>query len=854
MKRILFIFLSLLIATAGMAQGIDIEAHGSLAKAIKRAQKENKLVFVDCMASWCQPCKKLAAEVFTLPEVGEYFNAHYVSIQLDMERDADGIKNIKQWGIKSFPTMMFIDPATGNPVGRVVGLVDGKALIEAAQRAFDPTTRVDNLVAQFNNGRHDLPFVVELVKQLAANGLQDQVTTVMETVLSEQPVDTLAKPQVWMLVMQFENDPLSKPLQAVKQNLDKFYAMPIPNAKELVDAKLGSAALTSVMSFCQSPNLAAFQQQRYNDLVDYVAQMPDDQWKTACSVWLNTSMRQRKGDWQGMLDAIREVHDGNVLQPQVWAQYFMTYLKAIPTMKEGDKATKATLALIDEMYKEANETDAAGLRQLMEKLSAQALLYQAQGNASKLQKLTKEMQRLMPLAQQMAAGGQPGTSGAALAQGAGAEASSGYTSPFAASTNGNPLGGNNGNPLTGNTGNPLAGNTGNPLTTGSGNTEHSTPLPSGEGAGREARLMVSPGGSVLPYELRQGAPTVAVVINGHTYHFLFDTCAGYTCVTDRLVTAEKLPYAQTGNRLAGMDGTLTMAAIPQLKLGTVTVSNAVAAIMPEGNDIFRSLKVDGIIGAPIISQFCVTFDSKTRQITLTDEADDAIKGWKPLQFAGIDPVITARIKSTTEGFIDVPMLFDSGNGSGSAALPSVEGFEQWRDNGLITDTEEGQGFAAMMITGMNAAGNKLYRGRLNDYKIGDGTFTGIPVLCGGPAGYMIMCYRLTDLGRLTLDYAGKRFAFEAYKDVQPWDRDRRPVLTGSFQGHLKVAAVYGKEVMKALSVGDEIVALGDHRLEGNLPLDTPNVDVLITTGHVTTVTVRGKDGKEKQLPASLFTE
>lgn len=827
MKKIVVLFLALFIAIGSQAQGIDIEAHGSLSKAIKRAQKEQKLVFVDCMASWCQPCKKLATEVFTLPDVGKYFNEHYVSIQLDMEKDADGVKNIKPWGIKSFPTMMFIDPKTGEPVGRLVGLVDGKTLIEAAENAFDPTKRIDNMVAQFNNGRHDLPFVIQLVKQLTENGLNDQVKTVMSTVLDETPVDTLATPQVWMLVMQFENDPLSKTLQNVKQNIDKFYSMPIPNAKEIVDAKLGSAALTTVMEFCQNPNLAAFAAQRYNDIVDYVAQMPDSRWKTACSVWLNTSMLQRKGNWQGMLQAILEVKQNDILQPQVWAQYFMTYIKAIPTMKDAKNATKGAMAMIDEMYKGATEDTPQGVQQLLEAASARGMIYQANGETGKLKKLTTEAQRLMTKLQEMG-GANALAQGDASNTGNAAQNATGYSSPFASSTSGNPLAASSSN------GNTVSGNTvGGQPTTAQPTTGN--------------RLCVT-----LPYELCEGTPVVKVNIGGHTYRFLFDTCAGYTCVTDKLVNAESLPYAQTNNKLIGMQGDLTMAQIPQLMLGDAKISNATAAIMPESNPVLATLHADGIIGSPIISQFVVTFDSRQQTITLTNEADSQLKGWEELKFASSDPVITVKIKSSTQGFISVPMLFDSGNGSGSAALPSVEGFRQWRDNGLINNVEEGNGFSAMMITGMNSAGGELLRGNLNEYEIGDGKFTGIPVLTGGPAGYMIMCYRLTDLGRITLDYPNKRYLFQAFKDAKVWDRDYRPVLTGSMGGKLIVAAVYGNAT-KQISVGDEITAIGDKALTGNLPTNTPNIDVLIKTGKdIKTVTVKGKNGKTKELSASLF--
>ena len=110
---------------------------------------------------------------------------------------------------------------------------------------------------------------------------------------------------------------------------------------------------------------------------------------------------------------------------------------------------------------------------------------------------------------------------------------------------------------------------------------------------------------VLSYEFRQGAPVVKVVINGHTYYFLFDTCAGITCVSDKLVNTEKLVYRQTGQSMQGMDGQVVMAEIPELSLGELMVKDKQAAVMSEHNPIFVHLGVDRTIGANIINDYVV---------------------------------------------------------------------------------------------------------------------------------------------------------------------------------------------------------------------------------------------------------
>ena len=55
-------------------------------EALNKAKAENKLVFVDCYTSWCGPCKYMLNNVFVLPEVGEFFNEHFVNVKYDMEQ------------------------------------------------------------------------------------------------------------------------------------------------------------------------------------------------------------------------------------------------------------------------------------------------------------------------------------------------------------------------------------------------------------------------------------------------------------------------------------------------------------------------------------------------------------------------------------------------------------------------------------------------------------------------------------------------------------------------------------------------------------------------------------------------
>ena len=355
-------------------------------------------------------------------------------------------------------------------------------------------------------------------------------------------------------------------------------------------------------------------------------------------------------------------------------------------------------------------------------------------------------------------------------------------------------------------------------------------------------------GVTLNYEFRQGVPVVKVVINGHTYYFLFDTCAGITCVSDKLVNAEKLAYQQTGNSMQGIDGQVVMAEIPELLLGELAVKNKQAVVMSVHNLVFQHLGVDGTIGANIINDYVVTVDSRAKIITFSDQADASASRWDTLRLWNNVPLLSIKVRGKG-GVHDVPALFDTGNGTGAIGLPSVEGFEQWTQAGIIGDVEEGNGFIGTMVGGMVKT-DKLYRGRMTGLHLGDAVFEKVPIITGG-IGYLLLCFQTTDLGKFVLDYPNGRYHFEPYADAGVWEGDRRPVRTGADNGELKIAAVWGKEARKKLAPQWTVVALDGKPLE-KVTLDTPNIDELLHERGVKTVTVRDVEGKVYEVKAEVF--
>ena len=107
-------------------EGIDFE-HGPFSEVLARAKREGKLVFMDCYTSWCGPCRMMSSVVFTRKDVGDVFNAHYVSFKCDMEK-GEGVELAKKYNVKVYPTMLILD-ADGQVVYSFTGARSPRDLI-----------------------------------------------------------------------------------------------------------------------------------------------------------------------------------------------------------------------------------------------------------------------------------------------------------------------------------------------------------------------------------------------------------------------------------------------------------------------------------------------------------------------------------------------------------------------------------------------------------------------------------------------------------------------------------------------------------------------------------------------------
>ncbi|HNM25454.1 MAG TPA: thioredoxin domain-containing protein, partial [Saprospiraceae bacterium] len=168
MKKIFSVFILLpAMLTLAQAQGIEF-FHGSWPEALEKAKTEQKLIFVDAYASWCGPCKRMASTVFTDQEVGDYFNANFIPLKIDMEKP-ENAEFAGKYPVRAYPTLYFID-AEGKVVVKNVGAMSAEQIIEFGKKALGSGDNAVDYEKGYAEGNRDPQFLYDYVRWLNRQG------------------------------------------------------------------------------------------------------------------------------------------------------------------------------------------------------------------------------------------------------------------------------------------------------------------------------------------------------------------------------------------------------------------------------------------------------------------------------------------------------------------------------------------------------------------------------------------------------------------------------------------------------------------------------------------------------------
>lgn len=338
-KMVVFIFFYLTVS--GLAAQIRFESF-DYAEALAKAKAENKLVFVDCYASWCAPCKQMADQVFTQKKVGDYFNARFVSLKCDIEKEGKELAG--RFGVQLVPTFLIVTP-DGRLQHRMAGAFEADDFVGKISRGADVTTSLSYLEELYGSGRMNVMELRDYVLALLDAYNRELAGKLCEKLLPELPEAEKVKAECWPIFSNAGLSPVfSENFNYLFRNKTKFEA---DNGREKVEAhllRLCSDYLTNkIWEQTQSPD-KNYSGQELALLDSVIGSLSGDDRKRL-SVQKNVYIAICEKDIHGM---IREFTALTPLLPQDKLYNYVCHSRVIADM--GTKADAKKLVEVIEGY------------------------------------------------------------------------------------------------------------------------------------------------------------------------------------------------------------------------------------------------------------------------------------------------------------------------------------------------------------------------------------------------------------------------------------------------------------------------------------------------------------------------
>lgn len=276
------------------SEGVAFMEGKTYSEALQVAKAANKMLFIDCYTSWCGPCKMMATRVFPQKKVGDYFNEHFVSIKIDMEKgEGTDLKN--KFGVKAFPTFLFLD-SDGKEVNRIVG---GDSNVDAFLQRVDEgigTMSLSAMTKRYEGGERDTTFMLAYLKVLDGAYDAKKASEVANVLLSGRDKDMLTNKGLYDAFLKYNTSPLSQSFQYVLAHKDEFVEKYGDNHLDMIINRVWMTYPRGLVTKASDGTVTVDDA----SMEAYKAEMKKWKVKNAEEVVLNydTYVAESKGDWK----------------------------------------------------------------------------------------------------------------------------------------------------------------------------------------------------------------------------------------------------------------------------------------------------------------------------------------------------------------------------------------------------------------------------------------------------------------------------------------------------------------------------------------------------------------------------
>jgi thioredoxin-related protein len=188
MKSLVWAFLIGPLFLQAQQQGMTFEKNSTWLEILQKAKAERKYIFVDCLASWCSPCKWMDKYVYSNDTVAKFMDNAFVAVKMQMDTTTGDAGYIRNWygtahtlgvqyKIRAYPSFLFFSP-DGRAVHKDLGIKNVEEFLALAQTAMDPRRQFYTLLSQYQQGCNDYALIrllVDAAKELTEDSLSDTI-------------------------------------------------------------------------------------------------------------------------------------------------------------------------------------------------------------------------------------------------------------------------------------------------------------------------------------------------------------------------------------------------------------------------------------------------------------------------------------------------------------------------------------------------------------------------------------------------------------------------------------------------------------------------------------------------------
>jgi len=209
---------------------------------LAQAKAENKLVFLDAFASWCGPCKWMAANIFTNDSVADYFNSTFICVSLDMEK-GEGITLRNKYQVRYFPTLLFINQ-DGEIVHQRVGAARNPSdYISMGAIALNPQENLQSYMKRYEAGEMSDAFIQAFLQHLAEAYIP--VKTVLQKYFAGKSEADLFSRPCWSIIVKHVDDMNAPQFEFLVKHEEEFSKL---YGKDSVFNKISEIYLTALVN------------------------------------------------------------------------------------------------------------------------------------------------------------------------------------------------------------------------------------------------------------------------------------------------------------------------------------------------------------------------------------------------------------------------------------------------------------------------------------------------------------------------------------------------------------------------------------------------------------------------------